>query len=157
MAKVSLSGLDDIADTVYRLGADAEPLVERMLHAGSIAAKEVLKESVESNRHVRTGAMRDSIGYTLRRGDEAGMHSVVYPRGIETRTYTGRTKKTKSKKGEQYQVSNALKGFVLNYGSTARGISADRWFDHGANAAEPKVENEMRRVFEENIDKIMED
>ncbi len=151
MAKVSLSGLDDIADTVYRLGADAEPLVERMLHAGSVAAKEVLKESVESNRHVRTGAMRDSIGYKDPSYLNGGFQTTVYPRGTVTRHSK---KKSKSK---TYRVSNALKGFVLNYGSTARGISADHWFDHGGNAAEPKVENEMRRVFEENIDKIMED
>ena len=46
---------------------------------------------------------------------------------------------------------------MLNYGSPARGIVGDAWFDHGVNAAEPQIESEMRRVFEENIDKIMED
>lgn len=157
MAKVSLAGLDDIVDAVNELGADADSLVNRMLHAGSAAAKEVLKQGADSNRHVNTGKMRDSIGYTIKHGYEGARYSVVYPRGTVTRTYAGRTQKTRSKKGKQYQVSNALKGFVLNYGSTARGISGDRWFDHGADAAEPKVESEMRRVFEENIDKIMED
>lgn len=141
MAKIILDGLDDVIDRLTKLGASADGIADKMLNAGGYAAKEKLQDVLEgSQRHILTGSMHDKTGYTDPKSYGSARQVTVYPRG-------------KDKKG----TSNALKGFVLNYGSPARGIVGDAWFDHGVNAAEPQIESEMRRVFEENIDKIMED
>lgn len=141
MAKITLDGIDDVIRTVTKLGAAADGMVDKMLNAGGLAAKEKLQDVLEgSHRHILTGSMHDNTGYTDPKSYGSARQVTVYPRG-------------KDKKG----TSNALKGFVLNYGSPARGIVGDAWFDYGVNAAEPQIESEMRRVFEENIDKIMEE
>lgn len=141
MAKITLDGLDDVIDRLTKLGASADGIADKMLNAGGYAAKEKLQDVLEgSHRHILTGSMHDETGYTNPKTVGSARQTTVYPRG-------------KDKKG----TSNALKGFVLNYGSPARGIVGDAWFDYGVNAAEPQIESEMRRVFEENIDKIMED
>lgn len=141
MAKVTLSGLDDVIRTVTKLGAAADKMVDDMLNAGGFAAKTKLQDIVStSHRHILTGSMHDKTGYTDPKTVGSSRETVVYPRG-------------KDKKG----TSNALKGFVLNYGSPARGIVGDHWFDYGSSAAEPEIEKEMRRVFEETINKITEE
>ena len=157
MAKISLNKLEGVTEMIDKFGAEADHIVEKMLHRGGMTAKEHLKDGAESKQHVNTGAMRDSMGYTLKKGYGAERYAEVYPQGTVTRTYKGRTKKTKSKKGKKYHVSNALKGFVLNYGSTKRGIERDKWFDNSADTAAPHILSDMYKVFEEEIDKIAND
>lgn len=142
MATMRLERLDKIAQQLAQLGSGSKEIADAMLAAGGYAAKVILQKEAES--HVDTGAMRDSIGYkdpSISRGNIRS--TTVYPRGEVTR---GNKK-----------VSNALKGFVLNYGSAAKGITGDHWFDEGSYAAEPEAYEQMRRVFQEKIDKIMED
>lgn len=139
MARIELDGLDDVIQTITKLGAAADGMVDKMLNAGGLAAKEKLQDVVSgSHRHILTGSMHDKTGYTDPKSYGSARQVTVYPRG-------------KDKKG----TSNALKGFVLNYGSSTRGIVGDGWFDYGSYAAEPLVESEMRRVFDEEIDEVL--
>lgn len=141
MATLTFDGLDDVISKLTKLGERLDPTVKAMLHAGGLAAKEELQTVLEtSHRHILTGSMHDKTGYSNPRGSGAEQSTVVYPRG-------------KDKKG----TPNALKGFVLNYGTRDGRIIGDNWFFGGFEAAEPRIESEMRRVFEEAYDDIMED
>lgn len=140
MATITFNGIDYIRRRIDKLGSKTDELVGKMLIAGGYAAKEQFKYHAEDYGHVLTGSMRDKIGYSSPKSNGEERYTDVYPRGTDKK-----------------KTSNALKGYVLNYGSNLRKIDSSHWFTFGAIAAEPKVENEMRRVFEENIDKIMED
>lgn len=140
MATFNFNGIDDIQKRITELGSKTDDIVDRMLIAGGYVAKEELKYHAENFGHVLTGSMRDKIGYSSPKSADNERFTSVYPRGTDRK-----------------KTSNALKGYVLDYGSKLRKIEGDAWFNHGVIAAEPQVESEMRRVFEENIDKIMED
>lgn len=140
MATFNFNGIEDIQGSITELGSKTDDVVDRMLIAGGFAAKEELKRHAEEYGHVLTGSMRNKIGYSSPKSAGGERFTSVYPRGTDHK-----------------KASNALKGYVLNYGSSLRKIEGDAWFDWGTRAAEPQVENEMRRVFEENIEKIMED
>ncbi len=142
MARIAIERLDKIARELNQLGYAAKDIADDMLIAGGSVAKGILQDAASS--HVRTGAMKKSIRYKDPRISHGYIRSTsIYPMGT--------VKRGKS------EVPNALKGFVLNYGSTARGIAGDHWFDEGSYAAEPEAYEEMRRVFNEKIDEIMED
>ena len=141
MAKITIDGIDDIVRRINELGNRTTETVDKMLNAGGYVMKTEQQEVVStSHRHILTGSMHDKIGYTTPKNAGTGRQTTIYPRGADGK-----------------KTSNALKGFVLNYGSAARGIVGDGWFDYGVTVAEPKVEETMRQIFEEEIDKIMED
>lgn len=141
MARIELTGLDDIVRRINELGNRTTETVDKMLNAGGYVMKTEQQDVVStSHRHILTGSMHDKIGYTAPKNAGTGRQTTVYPRGVDGK-----------------KTSNALKGFVLNYGSAARGIVGDHWFDYGVSATEPQAEEAMRQVFEEEIDKIMED
>lgn len=140
MATMTFDGIEDIRKDIEALGSKASDIVNKMLIVGGLVAKEQLKYNAENYGHVLTGSMRNKIGYSSPRSSGGEIYTKVYPRGTDSK-----------------KQSNALKGYVLNYGSTIRNIQGDAWFEWGVKAAEPQVENEMRRVFEENVEKIMEE
>lgn len=141
MATIDLSGLDDVIRDLDRLGTNVGKTIDKMLSAGGYAMKAKQQDVVStSHRHILTGSMHDKIGYSNPKTVGSARQTTVYPRGADRK-----------------KTSNALKGFVLNYGSVVRGIVGDHWFDYGVYAATPEVEEAMRQTFEEEIDKIMED
>lgn len=140
MAKIEFTGLDDIQRSITELGEKADIIVDKMLNAGGYVVKEEFKYQAENKGHILTGSLRNKIGYSSPRTSNDERYTIVGPRGTDKK-----------------KTSNALKGYVLNYGSAVRGIQGSAWFDWGIEHVEPKVEESMRRVFEEEIDKIMED
>lgn len=141
IARITLNGLDDIARVLEGFRDAGKDIADRMLYAGGYVAKSQLKEEVQRHHHIDTGSMYENIGYTDPKGKGSERFVTAYPRG--------------SVKRKNKTTSNALKGFVLNYGSAARGITGDMWFDKGVYASEQQIEKEMIRVFDEQIEKIV--
>lgn len=133
---ISLKELEDLSKQLVRMGESGRDIAERMLYAGGSVVKEQLREN--SRVHYDKGDMYRGIGYTEPMGKISERYVNVYPRGI-----VKRGKKT---------VSNALKGFVLNYGSPW--IEGDEWFDKGVLASEKRAVDAMEKVFYENAEKI---
>lgn len=84
---------------------------ERILRAGADVVAASIKKYASSRGHVRTGAMRDNIGVSggLRESKSGYRYMLVSISGSVSR---GARRKTKTR--------NAVKGFVVNYGRSAR-------------------------------------
>lgn len=134
MAKITFDGVDDLIQGINDLHDRSAEIVDAMLHAGGDTLKKGLRDTVVAYNHVRTGSMRDKIGYSAPRGDANGKYVSVYPRGTDKRG-----------------TSNALKAFVINYSRPG-----DRWFDVGAASNEQQVISAMSRAFEKKVDEITE-
>ena len=135
MARFDMSGLNSVIDEMRRLGEDTGPVAEQMIMAGAEKVKQAWKRSAEDHNHRDTGDMINSIGY-LRKpakiGDALGID--IYPQG-------------KDHKG----VRNDEKAFILHYGTSKR--PGSRWVDDADKYSEETVVPEMKKIWDEYIEK----
>ena len=131
MAKFEVSGFADVEKQLLQRTERAAIAVPLMLEAGAKVLVEAHKSEIEmtfsSDRS--TGALAESIKSSGVEGGELGKYIEVSPTG-------------KDKKG----VSNATKGFVLQYGRS--NMPARPWMTAANAKAEGDVNAAMRREWE---------
>ena len=125
MATFDFSGMPEILAELRKRGEEGEAVGQAMLNAGAAAAVASWRETITRLGLVKTGALRDSIAPTERRG-----------------SYREITAKGKDAHG----VRNGQKAFVLHYGTSR--IRASYWWDTAHREAEPLVFAAMRRVWD---------
>lgn len=131
MARMSTKGLNELAEDIKKIGEfDNEDLIDKMLDAGAEKTVEEWKTEIETQKHVKTGDMRDSVGVSKK--TKKGSKREIYPQG-------------KDRKG----VRNAEKAYILNYGkSTKKGT---RFVDNINTKAEVTSYIAMQDVFNDYL------
>lgn len=134
MAKLDISGFNEFTDLLLKQDKIATEAVPEMLESAGKVVKEVLTESIIQKNFTKSGKrafgdLKASIKVTKIKGKGEEKYVEVYPMGTD-------------RKG----VSNATKGFVLNYGRSH--MDAKPWFSDAQTKAVEAGENEMRRIWE---------
>jgi len=134
VAKLTVTGLEELEKAMLRRDAAAEKAVPEMLKAGGAVAQKAQQNEIKTRFNSRrsTGALFASIKVSAVK-EKDGMKLVeVAPTG-------------KDRRG----VRNAEKGFVLQYGKRSWGGKSFPWFSAAAEKSGNAVLTEMRRVWEE--------
>lgn len=140
MARFRTEGLDELIEDMARMGLTTGELADKILFAGAEEIKKSWKAVIKKHNHIDTGAMLRSVGYPRKIKKIRDIKSVdIYPQGTDRRG--------KKKKG----VKNATKAFVLHYGTSK--IPASHFVDDVVDIAGPSVEHQLRRIFDDWLQK----
>lgn len=134
MAKLDISGFNEFTDLLLKQDKIAMEAVPEMIKGAGEVVKQVLTQSIIQKNFTKSGKrafgdLKASIGVSKIQGKGEEKYVEVYPMGTD-------------RKG----VSNATKGFVLNYGRSH--MDAKPWFSDAQTKAVEAGENEMRRIWE---------
>lgn len=142
MANFSTSYLSDIIGNLEGLEKNIGEIQDEMLEAAGTEFEKAWKNGIERHEHVNsegdikqgyvdTGDMRDSVKFKVSKKNKT---VTIAPTG-------------KDRKG----VRNALKAFVLHYGSTK--IAGDRFVDDVEEKGEDAAIDAMMEVYNEELNK----
>lgn len=135
MAKLSIEGVDELAEQMARMGQLTGRVVDEMLIAGGEQMKHAWLDAIRRFDHVDTGAMLRSVGYSKKpKATDTGKTLEVYPRG-------------KDKQGTR----NAEKAFVLHYGRS--NMTGSHFVDKAETDGEPKAAEAMLKRWDEFMEK----
>lgn len=132
MAKFTVQGLEDIQEAMLRRDAATLEAVPEMLKAGGEVIRSAFQEeTAKLNSTGRgTGALAASMKVSAIKERNGGKYVDIAPTGKDS-----------------HGVSNATKGFVLNYGRSR--MPARPWFTTANARAQDEATEAMRRVWEE--------
>jgi len=132
MAKLTVTGLEEVEEAMLRRSEAAEKAVPEMLKAGGAVAQRAQQNEIKTRFNSRrsTGALLASIKVSSVKEKDGAKLVEVAPTGKD-----------------RHGVRNAEKGFVLNYGRS--NMPARPWFTAAAEKSGDEVLTEMRRVWEE--------
>lgn len=119
MASFACEGLDELVNEMRKLGQMRGPVVDEMLDAAAEIVRDGWKESAKAHGHIDTGAMINSIDFTVN-GDVRALYRDIYPQGTDA-------------KG----VRNAMKAFILHYGKSSK--AGTYWVDEAEMKAGPSA------------------
>ena len=133
-ASFDVKGLQAAISVINMLGKEGTSVAKKMLNAGAKECEKAQKAAIEAHGHVDTGSMRDNVKPTkiIESGDSLSTN--IYPQGTDA-------------KG----TSNAMKAFILHYGTSESRIKGDRWFDDATAASERDAVPAMEKVFDDFI------
>jgi hypothetical protein len=155
MARLELTGFDDVLAEMKRMGELSGDVADMMLMAGAEKAKEAWKQTAKSYApQLRdSGDMIESIGFANSPKTIGDLRTIeVYPQG-------------KDRDG----VRNAHKAFILHYGTPGSasknaqrkrekkdkfpgpGIPATQWVDKVVKSAEAPVVEAMMAIWDEHL------
>lgn len=132
MARLEITGLEEVQEAMLRRDEAAEAAVPAMLKAGGEVIQKAQQEEIKTRFHSRrsTGALLASIKLSAVKEKDDAKYIEVAPTGTDS-----------------HGVRNAEKGFILNYGR--KNMPARPWFTAAHTKAADSVTAEMRRVWEE--------
>lgn len=133
MARFDVTGMEQAIKSLEKLGDGAAPVADAMLHAAGSVMVEGWQYSAAKHRHIRTGAMYDSIKATKPKIISGVRTIYVYPQGTD-------------KQDRNKPVRNAEKAFVLNYGRN--NMDADHWAEEAEDVSEAPAQEAMENVFD---------
>lgn len=131
MAEIGTSGLANLIKELEDLGADIDEISDEMLEAGGEAMKKAWTEEIKAKGHVDTGDMLKSVKAKVNKSKKT---AEIYPQG-------------KDKKG----VRNALKAFVLHYGTS--NIAGDRFVDEVESKGSDAAVDAMYEIYSDELGK----
>lgn len=138
MAKMQITGLDEVTEQMKNMGQLSGRVADEMLMAGSAEMVPAWKNAIQRYGHVKTGTMLNSVKPTKIKNRPAGKELYVYPQGYDR---NNRKKPTR----------NAEKAFVLHYGR--RNMDASHFVDAAEIEGEPKATKAMVKRWDEFIEK----
>lgn len=133
---VTTDGLDILE---AQLGALDRTSIRRIVEAGATAAQEDWRSSIRQARHIRTGAMLESVGATPYKETLGGGQQSVYPLGDDSRG-----------------TPNALKAYVINYGRGKRG-HVGKMGDRFITSREAQTEERVHEAMQAESDRILDE
>ena len=144
MARFSTTGLDEIIDSMDKMGQTTGPLAQKMLFAGAEQIKIAWKKSATEHKLRLTDQMFNSIGYQRNPKKVGDILSIdIYPQGMSTYT--------KDEKGKIFirktAVRNAEIAFIKHYGTKKH--PGTHWVDTADDLSGPKVEEELQKIYDE--------
>ena len=139
MARMTVDSAELNNSALDRLGAQARPMIKRIVMAGAGAAEQRMRQNIQQRRHVRNGDMLGAVGDNGYREFFRGGQTEVYPQDED-------------RKG----VRNATKAYVINYGRGGvrrRGRMGDRFI----TGDEKNTEAAVAQAMQAESDRIMEE
>lgn len=136
MAHIKITGMDDLADELAKMGQMTGDLADAMLKAGVVPVVERRREEAEKRKHRDTGQMIANI--------KADRKVYQNPQGFKEMTVYSRGTDSKG-------VRNAEKEFILHYGS--RKMGGDHWVDDANAKAETQALAAMTNIFDHFTEK----
>lgn len=146
------NGAEQLSQDLQKLGKISEadhweiltPASDLLVRKFAAAIKRIFRQN--------TGKLAASIQGFRKSGGGDGTHILVYPHGAHHK-YQSRTKRTK-KGGAATKTANANEvGFVLEYGSPARGIKAYHWMENTLEENSGEISEALQQGFDEYCDK----
>lgn len=145
MARFSSSGLDEIIEDMEKMGQTTGALADKMLLAGAEQVKIAWKEAATKHGLRLTSQMFNSINYSRKIKTVRDVKQVdIYPMGMSTYT-----QKNGKKYARQEPVRNAEVAFINNYGTPDGTVKATHFVDTADDIAGPKVEEVLRKIYDE--------
>ena len=134
--KFKVEGLDEYITQLTKLNANTETVIKRAIYP----AAGVVAEAIKQGTPVDTGDLRDSVVIRRMKADNTGYVSTDV-------TFSGEDRKG---------VPNAVKARVIESGrSDQPGRRPDPFVKRSVSRVKAEAESEIKRVFEEEINKIM--
>lgn len=133
MATIHFKGMEEIEKAFMSQAAGAAEKMEKMLTASAEINVKAQKRSIETNRLIDTGSMRDSVRPTKIKKSPTGAIVYVYPQG-------------KDEKGTR----NAVKAFVKEYGTSK--TPATRWMAAANESCADEILVEQFKIWAEESD-----
>lgn len=135
MAKLEITGMEEMRQEFMAMTQRAQQAVPRALEAGAdVLVKAQQEEAAKLNISGRSkGALVRSIKAGKVKGNSTSKYIEVYPQGVDH---------NHSRKG----VSNAEKGFVLEYGRS--NMPGRAWLTIANQRSERRVQEAMVKVWE---------
>jgi len=148
MARFETTGLDEIIESMGKMGQTTGALAEKMLFAGAEQIKLAWKQSANEHKLRLTDQMFNSIGYANKPNKASDILSIdIYPQGLSTYTKDTKGKIFIRKKA----IRNAEIAFVNHYGTSKR--PGTHWVDTADDIAGPLVEEELQKIYDEWLEK----
>ena len=138
MARLDLSGLDEVVEEMARMGQLAGPVADDMLRAGSVPMVDAWKDAITRFDYVKTGTMRNSVKPTRIRTKDGVRLVDIYPQGYDDNN-------------QKKPRRNAEKAFVLHYGR--ENMIATHFVDVAVEKGEPRANEVMEKRWDEFIEK----
>lgn len=134
MARLEMSGLDELMDQMDRMKENTGPVARAMIMAGAREMKEAMKAAAEEHGHRDTGDMIESIGYAKEPTNLGEALAIdIYPQG-------------KDRRGKR----NAEKAFILHYGTSK--ITGSHWVDDAESDGEDMAVQAMKKIWEDYME-----
>lgn len=144
MARMTVDGAELENGVIDKLGAQARPMIKRIVMAGAGAAEQRMRENIQRRQHVRTGDMLEAVGHTEYRESFRGGQTEVYPLDED-----------------RHGVRNATKAYVINYGRGGvkrnGGRMGDKFITGDEKNTEQAVTQAMQAESDRIVDKIMKE
>ena len=136
MAKFEYTGVDAVEAQLEKMDRD---MIRGIVMAGAEACKKEMQAMIGQYRHVKTGAMQQSVAPAQYHEDLDSGWVEVYPQGNDSRG-----------------VSNAKKAFVINYGYGGRRTkkSGDKFITGNKKRMEQGVFTAMQAESDRRIAEI---
>lgn len=135
MPDFSITGIDELANEVIRMGEATGDMARKMLEAGAKELEESWKIAIRKHRHIQSGDMIKSVKATEIKENDGALSVEVFPQGKSR------------EKGRKNQVPNAEKAFHLHYGW--KGKDGTHFVDEVEEGGGTLAEDAMTKVFEE--------
>ena len=143
MAKLELD--NSIADMIKKIEtfANSEEVYQRMISEG----QGIMKSAIESGarKHVRTGRMANSLNNTKPTKDKNG-------NWVGRVRFTGTDGTHVTKEGKKYDITNWLKAFRIEYGTSHE--KAEPFVSPAIHACEGHIRARWQEIFDKELKKL---
>ena len=139
MARITLSGADELELSLQEIAEIPEDVLDEMLSDGADAAMEGHRKSLQSHGLVRTGTLLRSLKKKKKKGRDGKLYYLISPSG------THHTNKDGSK------VRNAEVGSINEFGAPRKHIPAKQWMRDGNEQSADKVVRAEFSVYDEYL------
>jgi hypothetical protein len=129
-------GFDEVLAKLDRLSDIPESLIDKMLNAGADILVRAQQEEIRKMGLIDKGILVQSIRKTGMKYKRGARVIYVYPQGTR-------------QNGKNGTRTNAMVGFVTEYGSPHRGIAATNWMNHANDRVADQVAKETERIFDD--------
>lgn len=129
MAKMSTSGMDDLARQLFEMGESTGEIAERMVVAGAEKMVSQWKYEIQKYNHIEDGDLINSITHSAPKEKDNALTVEIYAKG----------------------KLNGTKAFMTHYGTSRK--EGTHWVDQAEQHAENKCTRAVQEVFDEEMRK----
>jgi len=129
MAKMSTSGMDDLARQLFEMGESTGEIAEKMVIAGAEKMVSQWKYEIQKYNHIEDGDLIDSITHGKPKAMDNALTVEIYAQGKR----------------------NGLKAFMTHYGTSNK--DGTHWVDEAEEKAKNKCTRAVQEVFDEEMRK----
>jgi len=147
MARFSTSGIDDIIESMKKLGELSGEVADEMLLAGAEQVKRAWRRAAEIHKLKLTGQLIESIGYAKKTKSIGDVKTIdIYPQGASAYTEVDGKRVDRKK-----PVRNAEIAFINHYGTSKS--PGTHWVDTADALSEQAATDAMAEVWDKFLEK----